>query len=326
MPDGLGGVDERLGEHVAVRQLGERERAFGAARERTARRRPTTTRCSRPPPTRRSRPADLAAPSSRSSPPSRRACARAGTRPRGRRARPVASSSRPSRRRCDRGCEKAAGILVSSFRERGPASSSSTESVGVLGETRREDAARRPAADDDDVVHAPRIGRDDLGTKPCPTRDGFAAYARRMATATAKSAPKTPTAATPWGAAALLEEATVPQRVGDKRFSVVVQLLEAPGGERLIRFAYTTDGIRAARSRHDAGARPRAAAGGARARARPQGGAWALAAAPREPTAERASRRARARGARPQRRRAPRAGALRRPSRAADRRRAPGGA
>ena len=34
----------------------------------------------------------------------------------------------------------------------------------------------------------------------------------------------------------------MPQRVGDKRFSVVVQLLEARGGERLIRFAYTTDG------------------------------------------------------------------------------------
>jgi hypothetical protein len=62
-----------------------------------------------------------------------------------------------------------------------------------------------------------------------------------MATAT-KSAPKPATAATPWGAAALVEEATVPQRVGEKRFTVVVQLLEAPNGERLIRFAYTTDG------------------------------------------------------------------------------------
>ena len=61
-----------------------------------------------------------------------------------------------------------------------------------------------------------------------------------MATAT-KSAPKT-TAATPWGAAALVEEASLPQRVGEKRFTVVVQLLEAPSGERLIRFAYTTDG------------------------------------------------------------------------------------
>ena len=63
-----------------------------------------------------------------------------------------------------------------------------------------------------------------------------------MATTTEKRQPKPVTAATPWGAAALLEEATVPQRVGERRFAVVVQLLEAPGGERLIRFAYTTDG------------------------------------------------------------------------------------
>ena len=63
-----------------------------------------------------------------------------------------------------------------------------------------------------------------------------------MTTATAKSPPRAPTAATPWGTAALLEEASVPQRVGEKRFAVVVQLLEAPGGERLIRFAYTTEG------------------------------------------------------------------------------------
>jgi hypothetical protein len=63
-----------------------------------------------------------------------------------------------------------------------------------------------------------------------------------VATATHVKRPKAPKAATPWGAANLLEEATVAQRVGDRRFSVVVQLLEAPGGERLIRFAYTTDG------------------------------------------------------------------------------------
>ena len=63
-----------------------------------------------------------------------------------------------------------------------------------------------------------------------------------MTTATAKGPPKPPTAATPWGTAALLEEATLPQRVGDKRFAVVVQLLEVRSGERLIRFAYTTDG------------------------------------------------------------------------------------
>jgi hypothetical protein len=59
---------------------------------------------------------------------------------------------------------------------------------------------------------------------------------------TTKSPPKPATAATPWGSATVAEEAIVPQRVGDRRFAVVVQLLEASNGERLIRFAYTTDG------------------------------------------------------------------------------------
>ncbi len=63
-----------------------------------------------------------------------------------------------------------------------------------------------------------------------------------MATVTKKRAAKATTAATPWGAASLIEEAVLPQRAGDRRFSVVVQLLEAPNGERLVRFAYTTDG------------------------------------------------------------------------------------
>jgi hypothetical protein len=40
----------------------------------------------------------------------------------------------------------------------------------------------------------------------------------------------------------VLEEASVPQRAGEKRFAVVVQLLETRGGEHLIRFAYTTSG------------------------------------------------------------------------------------
>jgi hypothetical protein len=64
------------------------------------------------------------------------------------------------------------------------------------------------------------------------------AKARKGRTAGGKGA----TATTPWGAATLVEEASVPQRAGDRRFTVVVQLLEAPGGERLVRFAYTTDG------------------------------------------------------------------------------------
>jgi hypothetical protein len=49
-------------------------------------------------------------------------------------------------------------------------------------------------------------------------------------------------AATPWGPAELVEELTLAQRAGEKRFSSVVQLLETPGGERLVRIAYTTGG------------------------------------------------------------------------------------
>ena len=64
-----------------------------------------------------------------------------------------------------------------------------------------------------------------------------------MSTAAAQTkGDKAPTAATPWGAATLVEEVSVAQRAGEKRFAVLVQLLDAPGGERLIRFAYTTDG------------------------------------------------------------------------------------
>jgi len=49
------------------------------------------------------------------------------------------------------------------------------------------------------------------------------------------------TITTPWGAAALVDRLTVPQRAGERRFSSVVELLEH-GGETLVRFAYTTDG------------------------------------------------------------------------------------
>jgi hypothetical protein len=49
-------------------------------------------------------------------------------------------------------------------------------------------------------------------------------------------------AATPWGPASVVEEVSLPQRAGDRRFAVVVQLLETRSGERLVRFAYTTQG------------------------------------------------------------------------------------
>jgi hypothetical protein len=58
--------------------------------------------------------------------------------------------------------------------------------------------------------------------------------------ATKTSRPKT--TATPWGAAHAVEQLTLQQRAGDKRFASLVQLLETEKGERLVRFAYTTDG------------------------------------------------------------------------------------
>ena len=40
----------------------------------------------------------------------------------------------------------------------------------------------------------------------------------------------------------MVDQLTVQQRAGEKRFASVVQLLDA-GGERLIRFSYTTSGV-----------------------------------------------------------------------------------
>ena len=48
---------------------------------------------------------------------------------------------------------------------------------------------------------------------------------------------------TPWGEAGLVDEVSVAQRSGERRFATVLQLLEGPKGERLVRFAYTTDGL-----------------------------------------------------------------------------------
>src|SRR3954464_6478358 len=69
-------------------------------------------------------------------------------------------------------------------------------------------------------------------TVPARSRHPRVTDARLPSSAMAK-------AATPWGPAELVEELTLAQRAGDKRFASVVQLLEAPGGERLVRFAST---------------------------------------------------------------------------------------
>ena len=57
-----------------------------------------------------------------------------------------------------------------------------------------------------------------------------------------KAKAKTKTVATAWGKATLVDEIAVQQRAGDRRFSTHVQLLEGPKRERLVRFAYATNG------------------------------------------------------------------------------------
>ncbi len=49
-------------------------------------------------------------------------------------------------------------------------------------------------------------------------------------------------AATPWGPAELVEELTVSQQAGRKRFASKLQLLETAKGERLVRFSYSGPG------------------------------------------------------------------------------------
>jgi hypothetical protein len=71
------------------------------------------------------------------------------------------------------------------------------------------------------------------------TRDRNAATLSVMTTKTEKIRQ----VETPWGAAALIEEIALPQKVGDKRFESLVQLLETRKGERLVRFAYATGGV-----------------------------------------------------------------------------------
>jgi hypothetical protein len=48
--------------------------------------------------------------------------------------------------------------------------------------------------------------------------------------------------ATPFGPATLVERISLPQKVGDKKFSSVVELLETERGDRLVRIAYSTGG------------------------------------------------------------------------------------
>jgi hypothetical protein len=58
-----------------------------------------------------------------------------------------------------------------------------------------------------------------------------------------RARPEAARVATPWGAAVLVERLQLPQRAGEKRFSSVLELLENARGERLVRVAYSTDGV-----------------------------------------------------------------------------------
>ena len=53
---------------------------------------------------------------------------------------------------------------------------------------------------------------------------------------------RTASISTPWGKATAIEQVSIAQRAGERRFSTMVELLEIDGGERLVRFAYTTAG------------------------------------------------------------------------------------
>lgn len=47
---------------------------------------------------------------------------------------------------------------------------------------------------------------------------------------------------TAWGKATVKESVAIAQRVDGKEFASVIELLDGPGGESMIRFAYSTGG------------------------------------------------------------------------------------
>ena len=49
-------------------------------------------------------------------------------------------------------------------------------------------------------------------------------------------------ATTAWGDADVVEEVRIKQTAGDREFESLVQLLEGGEGDKLVRFAYATDG------------------------------------------------------------------------------------
>ena len=171
---GLRGVDEGLGEDVPVGKIGERKRPLLAARERRLDVVPRPTRAAR------CRPAVVVG--------TRTAEHHHGVHRGGAAEHPptrkhdLASVERRLRRRRVSPVDLRAVELRERRRDphvqlarAWPGLDQQHRDVRVLREARGENAAGRPTADDHDVVHAPRIGRHGLGTKPCPTRDALRA-------------------------------------------------------------------------------------------------------------------------------------------------------
>lgn len=50
------------------------------------------------------------------------------------------------------------------------------------------------------------------------------------------------TVSTPWGKATSVEEVTISQRAGERRFTTRLELLETATGDRLVRLSYATGG------------------------------------------------------------------------------------
>ena len=88
------------------------------------------------------------------------------------------------------------------------------------------------------------FGGRDLNEPPCQIPGNarirrLPAHIRAISLVTVGGMPK---AATPWGQTEVVEELTVPQRAGEKRFATIVQLLADAKGDELVRFAYSTGG------------------------------------------------------------------------------------
>ena len=105
---------------------------------------------------------------------------------------------------------------------------------------------QRPAPVEDDAVvfgvfgHSASVpGSFTLDTLSAHSSANVLATLPNMATTRERSK----TIVTPWGAAHPVEQVTLQQRAGERRFATLVQLLELDRGERLVRFAYTTDGV-----------------------------------------------------------------------------------